>query len=145
MTPHPLQPLYDQIPAVPCSGQCGRNRQNTCCGPIGCTKVEAELLEAFNGSTCKWFPRPDGSVIMNLTQQRCPHLGLSGRCEAYAVRPLICRLWGAVEDLRCPWGCKPDRYLTRLEARRLLAEARRLTTQKPAPRQEHSAIHQVAR
>lgn len=131
MTPHPLQSLYDQIPAVPCSGQCGRDRHNTCCGPIGCTVVEAELLEAFNGTTCDWVALPDGSVMMDPTERtdlRCPHLGLSGQCEAYAVRPLICRLWGAVERMRCPWGCKPDRWLSDADAHRLMAEARRVTT-----------------
>jgi len=55
----------------------------------------------------------------------CRHLqGLS--CEIYAARPMVCRLWGAVEDLRCPWGCVPELgYLTRREAQFLLCLAER--------------------
>lgn len=142
---HPLHHLYNQIPHVPCSGQCGRNRSKTCCGPIGCTTVEAKILELFDGTTCAWVALPDGQVMMDptsLPDMRCPHLGISGRCEAYDVRPLICRLWGAVERMRCPWGCKPDHWLSDDEARRLLREAVSLTTslstKKPAPGKEHS-------
>jgi hypothetical protein len=26
----------------------------------------------------------------------------------YTIRPTICRLWGVIDALACPWGCKPD-------------------------------------
>ena len=29
------------------------------------------------------------------------------RCTVYAVRPMICRLWGVTTDMACPWGCQP--------------------------------------
>ena len=35
----------------------------------------------------------------------CPAL-VDGRCSVYEHRPLICRLWGAVESLPCPHGCE---------------------------------------
>lgn len=50
----------------------------------------------------------------------CPLLGEDGRCTVYAARPLICRLYGSVSDLRCPHGCVPDRLLTPQQARRLI-------------------------
>lgn len=37
----------------------------------------------------------------------CPFLE-NGRCTIYSERPAICRLWGASEALRCPYGCKPE-------------------------------------
>jgi hypothetical protein len=37
----------------------------------------------------------------------CPALK-DGRCSVYDVRPTLCRLWGVVEDMPCPWGCVPD-------------------------------------
>ena len=46
---------------------------------------------------------------------RCAYLQ-EGRCTIYNDRPLVCRLWGAAENLICPFGCKPDRYLTEAEA-----------------------------
>ena len=57
----------------------------------------------------------------------CEALGPDGRCQAYELRPLICRLWGAVDWLPCPWGCKPDGgWLPNDVALRLLLEATEL-------------------
>jgi len=36
----------------------------------------------------------------------CPHLGEEG-CQAYAERPLICRLFGTTPRLACPNGKHP--------------------------------------
>lgn len=35
----------------------------------------------------------------------CPAL-VADRCSVYEDRPLICRLWGAVESMPCPHGCE---------------------------------------
>lgn len=42
-----------------------------------------------------------------------------GTCRIYALRPLICRLWGAVDhpQMRCRFGCIPERWVTSEEAR----------------------------
>ena len=37
----------------------------------------------------------------------CPHLGDTG-CQAYAERPLICRLFGTTPRLACPNGKRPE-------------------------------------
>lgn len=37
----------------------------------------------------------------------CTHLGKDGRCGIYEHRPMICRLFGAVQDLQCGHGCIP--------------------------------------
>lgn len=123
---HPFQDLYDRIPAVDCKGHCGRDRHNTCCGPIGCTLVEAELLEEYLGIASDWIVDLNGAVIMDADKMPlhiCRHLGLDGRCQSYAVRPLICRLWGTVPMMKCPWGCQPKRWLKDEEAGAMLAEA----------------------
>lgn len=39
---------------------------------------------------------------------RCPALGEDGSCRVHEVRPMVCRLWGAVASLPCPHGCTPD-------------------------------------
>ncbi len=125
---HPFDDIYAKVPAVRCAGHCGRDRHNTCCGPIPCTVVEREILEGYNGTTCSWIEKDPTTVQMDLPILThglvCPHLGLSGRCEAYAVRPLICRLWGTVKALKCPWGCQPERWLTDVEAASLIREAK---------------------
>lgn len=38
----------------------------------------------------------------------CVHLGECG-CQVYEDRPLICRLFGTTERLRCPRGMKPEK------------------------------------
>lgn len=124
--PHPLQSIYDQIPKVNCTGACGRDRHDTCCGPIVCTSLEAKLLDEYNGVRSPWESTGGGDVMMvpeKVTDHICPHLSLSGRCDAYEVRPLICRLFGAVRKLQCPWGCKPERFLTEIEVTKLFKEA----------------------
>lgn len=53
----------------------------------------------------------------------CVYL-VDGRCSVYQNRPLICRMYGAVESLPCPHGCKPDRgALPDAESRALLLKA----------------------
>lgn len=35
-----------------------------------------------------------------------PALTDDNSCSAYTDRPTICRLWGAIDALRCPHGCR---------------------------------------
>lgn len=130
MSDHPFADLYARIPKVACTGQCGRDRNNTCCGPIACTVIEAERLEQFDGQACGWTALTETEVAMTLPPERgliCPHLGLGGSCTAYEARPIICRVWGAVRAMPCPWGCQPERWMTDREVAGLLAEASRRT------------------
>lgn len=53
----------------------------------------------------------------------CTMLDPLRRCRAYAARPMICRLWGLMESMPCHYGCKPERYLTDVEAARFLARS----------------------
>jgi Fe-S-cluster containining protein len=43
-------------------------------------------------------------------------------CSCYEERPIMCRLFGAVEDLRCPRGAGPIVLMTRTTANALLVE-----------------------
>ncbi|MDX6649701.1 MAG: uncharacterized protein QOJ97_1652 [Solirubrobacteraceae bacterium] len=55
---------------------------------------------------------PDDSV--------CPALD-KGLCSVYGVRPMICRLWGIGEQMKCPHGCKPEGgWITAAETQRFL-------------------------
>jgi hypothetical protein len=124
---HPLQDLYDRVPKVACKGHCGTDRHNSCCGPIGCSVIEAKILDSYMGIKSPWEDYSAGQVKMTVAalglSRTCPHLGLDGRCRSYAVRPLICRIWGTIKKLRCPWGCVPERWLTDHESYELLDEA----------------------
>lgn len=53
-----------------------------------------------------------GGPDIQIVQSPCPALDFIGRCSVYEIRPLICRLWGVVETMKCHYGCEPERYLT---------------------------------
>lgn len=48
----------------------------------------------------------DAEHAAALAEFSCPHLGERG-CQAYAERPLICRLFGTTPRLACPNGKRP--------------------------------------
>jgi Fe-S-cluster containining protein len=114
-----LQALYDQIPAIPdCTGACWIS-----CGAVGRTDREDQRL------------RQAGFRLTPVDQARkhadtfwCEALTQDRRCGAYAIRPIECRLWGAVEDMPCPYGCVPEGgWLTAAEGKRLRFEALRIS------------------
>ena len=106
-----LEALYASLPSIDCQMLC-----HPACGPIVMSGREHERLVREHGA------RESGADLV------CPYLErASGLCGAYQARPLICRLWGVVETMRCEWGCVPERYLTQGEAEALLADAQLLS------------------
>lgn len=63
-----------------------------------------------------------GHALDTDEQMNCTMLK-HGRCSVYSARPVICRLWGVVPSMPCPWGCKPERMLTDREGLSLMMEA----------------------
>ena len=106
-----LRRIYRRVPAVDCKGL-----SQEACGPIAMGDLEAERMVRLNGG-------PIGVVAEDLT---CPLLTADGRCSVYGARPLICRLYGAAEDFRCSFGCRPTRYLTREESHALMNEVTKI-------------------
>lgn len=95
-----LQRLYDQVPDANCKGLCA-----SACGPIDLSPREASRLREVGVE----IPMVTEQLIMEHVRggAACPALTEQGRCGAYGRRPMICRLWGATESLRCPHGCVP--------------------------------------
>lgn len=103
-----LDAVYRKVPRLRCQGKC-----QDYCGAIPMTRVEWQRITSRLG----YAPKGDETLT-------CPMLTDEGRCSVYRERPLICRLWGAVEDLRCPHGCEPEGgFITRDEARALIDRA----------------------
>lgn len=92
-----LDALYACLPKVNCKGLC-----QSYCGCIGFEKVDELRMTAKAG--CQ--PSTDEKLT-------CGYLQSDGRCGVYEVRPLVCRLFGAIDELRCPHGCEPEFKLTR--------------------------------
>lgn len=113
-----LAELYAQIPSIPdCDGRCW-----TSCGPIEMSDRERQRIRAA-GIRITPYQR----ALASADRFWCDALTSDKRCAAYETRPVLCRLWGAVESMPCVYGCKPEgRYLTDAEAYRLIAESLRI-------------------
>lgn len=108
-----LTALHAQIPDPACKGLCVE-----ACGPIDMHPYERARIRKA-GVT---IPPPEEALGRLLTTgaYTCPAL-TDGRCTVHAIRPTLCRLYGATEDLRCEHGCTPDGgHLAAAEARRII-------------------------
>jgi Fe-S-cluster containining protein len=102
--------IYASLPKLPCKRKCQAS-----CGPIMASDIEVELFQQNTGKTF-----PDALTVIQSSDPLCPMLDVSGQCSVYQYRPLICRLWGLVEKMRCPHGCVPDRWISDAESRIML-------------------------
>lgn len=94
-----LDALYAQIPDVGCLGLC-----QAACGPIGMGEAEyARLQEPGMPPVVRVDP-----MRVPFTPASCAALTLLGQCAVYRLRPMVCRIWGAVASMRCPHGCRPE-------------------------------------
>lgn len=105
-----LEAIYAELPELRCQRKC-----QEACGPVLMSTAEEGKFRAAGKVV------PDPVEMLRSDHAECPHLSPVGRCTAYEIRPLICRLWGSVEAMRCEWGCVPDRWLSEAKARSLLA------------------------
>lgn len=123
-----LDDLYARLPVLNCKGKCQAS-----CGPIVMSQVEAERIKAM---------RPDfitrdmemrlpsgesvgiGAISECLT---CPLLTSDGKCSVYPIRPLICRMWGSVQAMRCPYGCTPRRWVSPRESAKMFRDVERIS------------------
>lgn len=92
-----LDALYAELPPIACKGRCGVS----CQGGILLTEAEARRLQLATHRK----PRTTDA------RGRCVYLSAEERCEAHAIRPLICRVWGVVKMLSCMHGCVPAAWL----------------------------------
>lgn len=110
-----LQELYGQVPDIPgCKGHCWMS-----CGPIEMSQRERQRIREAGVRIT------DGQAARAMVEEYwCEALGPDGRCAVYGLRPMICRIWGVAEGLRCPWGCVPEGgWMKDSEAQRILGDS----------------------
>ena len=100
--------LYDQIPSFTCKPGCAE-----CCGPV-----------PFSAWEISQMPEPR----LFSTGRGCPHSTPQG-CAIYEQRPLMCRLYGTVPEMRCPHGCGPQKALSSAEGHKILKKYKKLAEQ----------------
>ena len=105
-----LDRLYAKLPKLDCKGKCTDS-----CGPVAMSTLEHKRVVKRTGE-----PFICGKDL------RCSMLGADGRCRVYNIRPLICRLFGLVKKMQCPYGCVPERWVSDEEAHKLFDEIRQL-------------------
>lgn len=92
-----LQEIYDSLPKIKCQGHCYPS-----CGVIPLYQVEVDNIRNNGGEV----PRTkEGSG-------KCLSLTSENKCAIYDQRPLVCRLFGMVKKLPCPYGCYPDKWVS---------------------------------
>lgn len=102
-----LDRVHNMPPAVLCQGKCQR-----ACGPIAEAVLPLELERVRKYLRNPSFEFASADTIKGIKDGKvdcatCPLLSPEGACAVHSVRPLICRLWGVVNDplMRCPFGC----------------------------------------
>lgn len=109
------------IPTFTCRTGC-----HDCCGLVPFHTAERDRAAALRPLE-QWEPFGDDTWLPKsaLATMRCPFLGAGG-CMIYDKRPIICRLFGAVdtEMMTCPHGCGPALKMTDIQARDMISEVR---------------------
>ncbi len=114
-----LEKIYIKIPALKCKKKC----HSSCSGIFMSNHELNIIINRLGYNPFKYNNAEDlykNVKIEGLGCLKCPLLGDNNECTQYDIRPLICRLWGTLKVLRCPYGCKPVRWLKDKKARKLL-------------------------
>jgi len=111
-----LNKIYKKIPTLKCPPGC-----SACCGPVPLCSKEALILKEIvkNNSDKALLEGLDSFMTPIDSEMNCRFSSDKG-CTVYGNRPFMCRLYGTVESLKCPIGCKPGRYLTLTEENDLM-------------------------
>lgn len=94
-----LDKMYATLPKLDCKGLCQES-----CGPIDMSIAERKRIPiqiTAPGEALRM-------IFQDGADYNCDALDVEGRCSVYKVRPLICRLWGMTEQMKCPHGCVPE-------------------------------------
>ncbi len=125
-----LEALYALVPPMQCLGLC-----QAACGPISMGDGEYARLQ---GPGMPPIAISDVSGLPgNLT---CPALTILGQCAVYPLRPMICRIWGAIASMACPHHCIPEGgFLPELDGL-ILIQRSMMVGAPPRIRREYQAL-----
>ena len=118
-----IKRLRKQIPTFECIEGC-----TDCCGPVHAAPWEESQIEKHTGKEAKFHLllteiAASKSILGPDICLRCPY-SLNGNCEIYDDRPIICRLFGTVDEpsMLCPHGRRPKVLLTKKQGDKITSE-----------------------
>lgn len=114
-----LEELYKRIPKLECKGLCHQTCAFIAASKVERKRVKERLHKDIFISIDSVYKNPEKFRLQDI--RYCKALK-DKRCSIYNIRPLICRLYGAAEGLKCEFGCKPERIMTDKEAADLINE-----------------------
>ena len=97
-----LEALYRMIPDFNCKPDC-----------IQCCENKIQ----FAPEEREKAPKPEE----DREDAFCSYVCENG-CTIHEIRPLLCRIYGNSELMKCPHGCGPERLLSEAETRRIIKE-----------------------
>lgn len=98
-----LDALYEQLPKIECRGLCWNS-----CGPIDMSDAERQRIRETHDIEIVPFTHVAAEMWDDDSPLHCKALGPLHQCKVYEVRPLICRVWGIADSMRCDHGCTPE-------------------------------------
>jgi len=107
-----IKQIRDSIPVFDCIPGC-----SDCCGVVPWSPAEVEFLpEQIEVAT-----KSLDELKARAGSKKCGLLK-DDKCREYQHRPIMCRIYGTTEDLKCPHGQGPGKLLTILQAAEIMAE-----------------------
>jgi Fe-S-cluster containining protein len=117
-----LREVWDSIPNIKCQGKC----YDACTTLDFTSPIEKKAVRSYRMERrlpyfeFKVLSPPSPEIAKHRAEGHvpddgclnCPYLTAQKRCSVYSVRPILCRIYGVSELLRCPFGCEPERVLT---------------------------------
>jgi uncharacterized protein len=85
--------ILDALPGVACKGLCASS----------CRDLTFSILDLLAIRLAY-----DVDPIHSSPDERTCGALVDGQCSIHDERPMICRLWGVVDDLACPHGCEAE-------------------------------------
>lgn len=112
-----LDLIYKKIPEIECKGLC-----HPTCAMIPAAGIE--IKRARDRLKINPF-QPNSEQRVRMEKEKvipfCRAL-TNERCTIHDIRPGICRLYGAAEELICQYGCQSKKILLKEEAYAIIRE-----------------------
>ena len=104
-----LEWIYDHLPPISCKKLCHDN-----CSIVPVSKVEAAQISRVTGRAIDEPVAMSGFVQLPVVKSKNAHCGFLDKrrtCSIHSFRPLLCRLYGIDQKMKCPHGCVPKQFI----------------------------------